>query len=137
MFAKLIEGKLHCAPLMVRQNDVDIYNPDAELLESLGYKKVIETDYPVRIEDAEAPDEAPTYKCTYEEREHSIYRVWIEQEPEMEQTPEQDPDEETLEPSPDPIEERLNELTDAVIELAELVDKEVGKWQSFMPEKSS
>ena len=104
-YAKLENGVLHYAPKKITDGEAVIYNPTAATLTALGYLPVVETDMP-------APEPGYYYAASWEQREDSIVRVWT---PEEELPPE---------PDPETVEERLDDIEAALVELAELIGGE-------------
>ena len=100
MFGKLENGKLERAPKSVVVEDRRIINPSAEVLKSLGY---------MEIEDTEAPATEEGYMAvpSYEKKDGKIKRKWSVAERPKEK---------------DTTEERLNALEREVERLKELLN---------------
>lgn len=86
MFVKFIdENTVENAPKVLRDDQNTYANPLPEILESFGYKALVETECP--------DEEGYTYTFKYENHKNNITKVWIaheivvEPEPVIEETP--------------------------------------------------
>lgn len=73
MYGKIENEKLTYAPKDIIIDGKRIINPTEDMLSSLGYKTVINTEY---------PNDDRHYKHSYVENENSITLVWIDNEDE-------------------------------------------------------
>lgn len=76
MFAILQNGVLRYAPKKVNYNNRIVFNPTEEILKSLGYKEVQNTEY---------PSDGKYYVSSYEEQDDTIVQVWTEAEEPVQQ----------------------------------------------------
>lgn len=85
-YAKLINGQPEWAPNTVRIDGYTVSNPGPDILQQLGYKKVIYPEPPGDPEQIEAP--APVIPV-YTEEADCIRVSYVEAEPEPQPDPEQ------------------------------------------------
>ena len=76
MFAIMQNGVLRYAPKKVNYNDRIVFNPTEEILKSLGYKEIRNTEY---------PSDGKYYVSSYEEQDDKIVQVWTEAEEPVQQ----------------------------------------------------
>lgn len=77
MYGKIINGSFVVAPKKIITEDSTIYNPSVSMLESLGYKYVMQTPMPVL--------DGYFYTPKYTENENNIIQEWEQHEIELDE----------------------------------------------------
>lgn len=77
MYGKIINGSFVVAPKKIITEDSTIYNPSVSMLESLGYKYVMQTPMPVL--------DGYFYTPKYTESDDNITQSWEQHEEELDE----------------------------------------------------